>query len=156
MVPQASGGSLFQQSAPTAITTAMWTGSSRSAGAPSLSRCRDGQSRLRQCRRHRATHCEPSRELPFQLRWGDWLRHASDNKGPEPEGVVVGQAFGLTVGFIGLERVGDVLMYELSNPAAPRLLGFFNAGAISAPKGSRLSQPPTARAVSRSSSSRTK
>lgn len=52
----------------------------------------------------------------------------SDNKGPEPEGVVVGEAFGLTLGFIGLERVGDVLMYDLSNPAAPRLLGFFNAG----------------------------
>lgn len=53
----------------------------------------------------------------------------SDNKGPEPEGIVIGQAFGLTLGFVGLERTGDVVMYNLSDPAAPTLLGFFNGGA---------------------------
>lgn len=53
----------------------------------------------------------------------------SDNKGPEPEGVVIGQAFGRTLGFIGLERVGDVLAFDLTDPTAPALLGFFNAGA---------------------------
>jgi hypothetical protein len=40
----------------------------------------------------------------------------SDDKGPEPEGVVVGKAYGHTYAFIGLERVGGVMTYRVSDP----------------------------------------
>ena len=44
----------------------------------------------------------------------------SDDKGPEPEGVVVGEVDGAYWAFIGLERVGGVMVYDVSNPAAPQ------------------------------------
>jgi len=50
----------------------------------------------------------------------------SDNKGPEPEGVAVGEVRGRTYGFIGLERMGGVLVYDLSRPRAPRFVQYVN------------------------------
>jgi hypothetical protein len=50
----------------------------------------------------------------------------SDDKGPEPEGVVVGKAFGQDYAFIGLERIGGVVVYDISNPHAPRFVDFVN------------------------------
>jgi hypothetical protein len=38
----------------------------------------------------------------------------------------VGKAFGLTLGFIGLERIGGVVTYDLSDPTAPRFLDYAN------------------------------
>jgi hypothetical protein len=43
----------------------------------------------------------------------------SDNKGPEPEGVIVAQFGQKHYAFIGLERVGGVMVYDVSNPARP-------------------------------------
>jgi hypothetical protein len=43
----------------------------------------------------------------------------SDNKGPEPEGVIVAQFGKKHYAFIGLERVGGVMVYDVSNPARP-------------------------------------
>jgi hypothetical protein len=43
----------------------------------------------------------------------------SDNKGPEPEGITVGRVAGRTFAFIGLERVGGVMVYDVTNPKAP-------------------------------------
>ncbi|PUE49937.1 alkaline phosphatase [Limnohabitans sp. 2KL-51] len=43
----------------------------------------------------------------------------SDNKGPEPEGVIVAQFGQKHYAFIGLERVGGVVVYDVSNPARP-------------------------------------
>ena len=43
----------------------------------------------------------------------------SDNKGPEPEGVAIGQVSGRTYAFIGLERTGGVMVYDVSDPASP-------------------------------------
>ncbi|MEL7060726.1 MAG: choice-of-anchor I family protein [Acidobacteriota bacterium] len=40
----------------------------------------------------------------------------SDDKGPEPEGVVVGSFRGRDYAFIGLERVGGVMVYDVSEP----------------------------------------
>lgn len=40
----------------------------------------------------------------------------SENKGPEPEGIVVGQVGDRTYGFIGLERIGGVMVYDITNP----------------------------------------
>ena len=43
----------------------------------------------------------------------------SDNKGPEPEGVIVAQFGQKHYAFIGLERVGGVVVYDVSNPTRP-------------------------------------
>ncbi|MCC5613839.1 choice-of-anchor I family protein [Nostoc sp. CHAB 5836] len=50
----------------------------------------------------------------------------SDNKGPEPEGVVIGVINNRTYAFIGLERTGDVIVYEVTNPQAPTFVEYIN------------------------------
>ena len=50
----------------------------------------------------------------------------SDDKGPEPEGVVVGEILGKLYAFIGLERIGGVIVYDLENPATPRFVQYVN------------------------------
>ena len=50
----------------------------------------------------------------------------SDNKGPEPEGVAVGVINGRTYAFIGLERTGDVIVYDVSNPNQPKFIQYIN------------------------------
>ncbi|MER5421618.1 choice-of-anchor I family protein [Streptosporangium roseum] len=50
----------------------------------------------------------------------------SDNKGPEPEGIAVGEVRGRTYAFAGLERVGGIVAYDVSDPRAPRLAGYVN------------------------------
>lgn len=50
----------------------------------------------------------------------------SDNKGPEPEGLTVGKVGANTYAFIGLERVGGVMVYDVSIPFAPRFLTYVN------------------------------
>jgi hypothetical protein len=48
----------------------------------------------------------------------------SDNKGPEPEGVAVGKVAGRTYAFVGLERVGGVMAWDVSNPTAPSFAAY--------------------------------
>lgn len=43
----------------------------------------------------------------------------SDDKGPEPESVVVGEVDGRLLAFIALERTGGVMVYDVMDPAAP-------------------------------------
>jgi hypothetical protein len=43
----------------------------------------------------------------------------SDNKGPEPEGVIVAKFGKKHYAFIGLERIGGVIVYDVSQPARP-------------------------------------
>lgn len=43
----------------------------------------------------------------------------SDDKGPEPEGVTIGEVNGKTYAFVGLERVGGIVMYDITDPANP-------------------------------------
>jgi hypothetical protein len=50
----------------------------------------------------------------------------SDNKGPEPEGIVVGEAFRRTYAFIGLERTGGVMAFDVSNPFHPSFVQYVN------------------------------
>ncbi|MEC8886505.1 MAG: choice-of-anchor I family protein [Pseudomonadota bacterium] len=51
----------------------------------------------------------------------------SDNKGPEPEGVTVGKIGEKTFVFVGLERVGGVIVYDVSNPEAPEFIQYINS-----------------------------
>ena len=43
----------------------------------------------------------------------------SDDKGPEPEGVALGRFRGRTYAFIGLERTGGVMVYDVTEPGQP-------------------------------------
>lgn len=50
----------------------------------------------------------------------------SDDKGPEPEGLTLAKLWGRTYAFIGLERVGGVMAYDISNPYRPRFAAYVN------------------------------
>lgn len=50
----------------------------------------------------------------------------SDNKGPEPEGVAVGVVNGRTYAFIGLERIGGIVVYDVTDPNAPSFVQYLN------------------------------
>jgi hypothetical protein len=51
----------------------------------------------------------------------------SDNKGPEPEGLAVAKVFGRTVAFVGLERIGGVMAFDISSPSNPTYLTYTNS-----------------------------
>jgi hypothetical protein len=51
----------------------------------------------------------------------------SASKGPEPEGLAIGRVFGRTVAFIGLERIGGIAAYDISNPHSPEFLDYVNS-----------------------------
>lgn len=50
----------------------------------------------------------------------------SDNKGPEPEGVVVGEVGEVTYAFIGLERIGGIMTYDVTDPSNPKFIQYLN------------------------------
>ncbi|MEQ9443809.1 MAG: choice-of-anchor I family protein [Cyclobacteriaceae bacterium] len=50
----------------------------------------------------------------------------SDAKGPEPEGVAVGMVNRKLYAFIGLERIGGIMMYDISNPQYPKFAAYVN------------------------------
>lgn len=81
----------------------------------------------------------------------------SDDKGPEPESAVVGVVDGTTYAFIGLERYSAIMVYDVSNPAAPEFVTMLStrdftvakAGDVS-PEGLKFipaSESPTGKAL---------
>lgn len=50
----------------------------------------------------------------------------SDNKGPEPEGLAVGMVGERRYAFIGLERMGGVIAYDITDPYAPLFVDYIN------------------------------
>lgn len=50
----------------------------------------------------------------------------SDNKGPEPEGIAVGEIDGRTYAFIGLERQSGIMVYDVTKPKAPVFKDYLN------------------------------
>jgi 2',3'-cyclic-nucleotide 2'-phosphodiesterase (5'-nucleotidase family) len=50
----------------------------------------------------------------------------SDDKGPEPEAIEYGTLNGVTYAFIGLERMGGIMMYDLSDPSNPEFVQYVN------------------------------
>lgn len=55
-----------------------------------------------------------------------WFDSRSDNKGPEPEGVALGEINDRTYAFIGLERIGGVFVYDVTNPASSEYVAYVN------------------------------
>ncbi|UTF61718.1 choice-of-anchor I family protein [Gilvimarinus sp. DA14] len=58
---------------------------------------------------------------------GDQKDSRSDAKGPEPEGVAIGSIGEKTFAFIGLERMGGVLVYDVTDPEAPVFMDYLNS-----------------------------
>ncbi|MFV1922007.1 MAG: choice-of-anchor I family protein [Methylotenera sp.] len=50
----------------------------------------------------------------------------SDDKGPEPEGLAIGTIKGRTYAFIGLERVGGIMVYDITNPRRVKYVDYIN------------------------------
>jgi 2',3'-cyclic-nucleotide 2'-phosphodiesterase/3'-nucleotidase/5'-nucleotidase len=50
----------------------------------------------------------------------------SDDSGPEPECLVLGHAFGRQFAFIGLERIGGIMIYDVTNPHQTRFVNYVN------------------------------
>ncbi|MEQ9547645.1 MAG: choice-of-anchor I family protein [Marinobacter sp.] len=50
----------------------------------------------------------------------------SDDKGPEPEAITTGEINGQTFAFIGLERAGGIMVYNVTNPQNPELVQYIN------------------------------
>lgn len=50
----------------------------------------------------------------------------SDDKGVEPEAITIAEIGDNTFAFIGLERMGGVMVYEISNPKEPVYVNYYN------------------------------
>lgn len=50
----------------------------------------------------------------------------SDNKGPEPEGLTIGAFEGRIYALIGFERIGGVVMYDITDPESPTCIDYVN------------------------------
>ncbi|MEM6431725.1 MAG: choice-of-anchor I family protein [Deinococcota bacterium] len=56
----------------------------------------------------------------------DSFDNRSDDKGPEPEGIALGEIDGRTYAFIGLERIGGIIVYDITEPTAPSYVTYVN------------------------------
>lgn len=50
----------------------------------------------------------------------------SDDKGPEPEGITVGTLNGRTYAFVGFERLGGVMVYDITDPKHAKYQAYIN------------------------------
>ncbi|NCT17516.1 MAG: T9SS type A sorting domain-containing protein [Flavobacteriia bacterium] len=55
------------------------------------------------------------------------FKNRSDNKGPEPEGVIVKQIGNEAYAFILLERIGGMMVYNITDPVNPVYLQYVNS-----------------------------
>lgn len=53
-------------------------------------------------------------------------KNRSDDKGPEPEAIAVTKLLGRTYALIGFERIGGVIIYDITNPYAPYFVDYTN------------------------------
>jgi hypothetical protein len=65
-------------------------------------------------------------------------KNRSDDKGPEPEGVALGTINGRNYAFTALERIGGVLVYDVTNPEAPEYVQWINTRALGSTAGGDL------------------
>lgn len=53
-------------------------------------------------------------------------KNRSDDKGPEPEAVTVATIGDSLYAFVGLERIGGVMIYNITNPTSPYFVSYLN------------------------------
>jgi len=53
-----------------------------------------------------------------------WVDGRSDNKGPEPEALAIGEIGGKTYAFIGMERTNGIFMFDITDPTQPTFVDF--------------------------------
>ena len=56
----------------------------------------------------------------------DSFDNRSDDKGPEPEGVAIGRVGDRVYAFIGFERVGGIIVYDVTDPYQPMFVQYVN------------------------------
>ncbi len=56
----------------------------------------------------------------------DSFDNRSDDKGAEPEGVAIGKFKGRDYAFVSLERIGGVMIFDVSDPNSPRYVSYTN------------------------------
>ena len=61
------------------------------------------------------------------------LEGRSDDKGPEPEGVTLGEIDDRTYACIGLERIGGIMVYDVTDPAGATFVTYVNNRDFTAP-----------------------
>jgi 2',3'-cyclic-nucleotide 2'-phosphodiesterase (5'-nucleotidase family) len=54
------------------------------------------------------------------------LKNRSDDKGPEPEAIAVGRIVDSVYAFVGLERIGGIMIYNITNPRKPYYVNYIN------------------------------
>lgn len=54
------------------------------------------------------------------------FKNRSDDKGPEPEAIIVADIEGRKFAFAGLERIGGIMAYEVTNPEKPEFIQYIN------------------------------
>jgi hypothetical protein len=54
------------------------------------------------------------------------IKNRSDDKGPEPEGVTTAFINGSHYLFVGLERIGGAMVFNVDNPLSPVYVGYYN------------------------------
>eukprot|EP01023_Acetabularia_acetabulum_P009375 TRINITY_DN1419_c0_g1_i1.p1 TRINITY_DN1419_c0_g1~~TRINITY_DN1419_c0_g1_i1.p1 ORF type:complete len:600 (+),score=154.64 TRINITY_DN1419_c0_g1_i1:91-1890(+) len=71
---------------------------------------------------------DPDYEVPEEFEAlvngpADVVDQRSDNKGPEPESVVVGMIGDMRILFVGNERTSTIFMFDITDPTDPSLIG---------------------------------
>ena len=56
----------------------------------------------------------------------DSFDNRSDDKGPEPEGIAIGHIDDRVYAFIGFERVGGIMVYDVTDPSQPTFVQYVN------------------------------
>jgi hypothetical protein len=64
-------------------------------------------------------------------------KNRSDDKGPEPEGVTAAMIAGVPYAFVSMERVGGLMVFNISNPAAPKFVQYVNNRGLTGLTGDR-------------------
>lgn len=55
-----------------------------------------------------------------------WVDSRSDDKGPEPESVVIGKLAGKDYAFIGLERTSGIFVYDITKPRRSHAVSYMD------------------------------
>lgn len=65
------------------------------------------------------------------------FKKRSDDKGCEPEAVEIAMINGYRIAFIGLERMGGIMVYDITNPSQPSFVSYFLPRDFSVPASAR-------------------